>query len=103
MVLEQTLKHTPVVFVSENNIIFIPITRLNCDNQNHLFIGNDYTFYWPQVDKVKEAIVDKNWTKISGKLLNIAGKIVINLFLYFNHEYLCNLQILVEKENIWLR
>jgi len=35
--------------------------------------------------------------------LNIAGKIVINLFFYFNLKYSCDLQILVKKENIWLQ
>jgi len=74
-----------VVLVSEDNIICMPITWLKCDNQNNTpFIGNNYTFYWPLVEAVREvnnyAIVNRNWTKRSGKLLNIAGKIVINLF-----------------------
>jgi len=67
-----------VVLVSENNIIYIPITWLNCESQDTPFIGNNYTFYWPLVDAVKEAnnyaTIDRNWTKRSGKLLNVASK-----------------------------
>lgn len=81
-----------VVLVSENNVIYFPITWLNYDSQNTPFIGANHTYSWPLINAVKEvnkyAVVNSNWTKRSGKLLKISGKIVINQFLYFIYKYL---------------